>query len=315
MISFSEKIANRRSESKFVCIGLDPNKDFFPDEDMAGQTGLKYNYRASPVFDLFVQIIDATEDVAAAYKLNPSFYLEWRDGEAVMRRLMTEIRTRGIPTILDGKYGDVYHTNQRLANYAFDVCQADALTVNPYAGFVNIEPFLRRSGKGVIIFCESTGQTNDIQNTEIVTLPQDDQTEARMTGGSGAEAVYVQYPHYKTIEPKTVSEFVARRVSQMRYHVFAELWLTAPGDKPNRIARLREIAPSVPFLIPGVGEQGGDVATTARAAGSNCIISVSRALEYVGEGVFRGSDNFASRVQRGAVWYNHRIEQAMTQLV
>lgn len=125
-------------------------------------------------------------------------------------------------------------------------------------------------------------------------------------------------PEYEKniILPDTVSEVVAFQSEHfVRPGSKADIWLTAPGDKPDRIARLREIAPSVPFLIPGIGAQGGQVAEAAAAAQGNCLITASRSITYAAIHSANPRTDVFDAAQREAVKYNHQIEQAMTELV
>ena len=76
---------------------------------------------------------------------------------------------------------------------------------------------------------------------------------------------------------------------------------------------MRELAPTVPLLIPGVGAQGGDAVATVRAglreAGGQVtgpiIVNSSRAILYASNG-----DDFASAARRVAQQTRETLEAA-----
>ena len=53
---------------------------------------------------------------------------------------------------------------------------------------------------------------------------------------------------------------------------------------PDELRRVRELAPRVPLLVPGIGAQGGDIDATVAAGldadGAGMIVSSSRAILY-----------------------------------
>ena len=76
------------------------------------------------------------------------------------------------------------------------------------------------------------------------------------------------------------------------------------NSKPPQIARVREIAPSLPLLIPGVGAQGGDAAATLKAGlrkdgeliSGPIIVNSSRAILYASQG-----EDFAHAARNAAL--------------
>lgn len=317
MTSFNEQILARHAEGKYLCVGLDPTGSYDTMVRPPGQFSMKYNFRGSKVFDYMMNVIENTHNVAAAYKINPSYYLRESDSNAIMGELISSIQYQEIPVILDGKYGDVAHTNHELSTYAFDELNVDAVTVNPYTGFANLAPFLGGSGKGVIVFCESTGKQSEIQSSRIDPDTLNGERNHRFVGSSAFPVVEFEldFDYQEKLirsRPRTISEKLAFDVDyEIESNSQADVWLTAPGDKPSQIARLRQIAPSVPFLIPGCGAQGGDVAAAVRAAGGNCLITVSRSVTSF------GADRplpFPDDIRSGAVDYNNQITQTLNVL-
>ena len=141
-MGFTEKLADaiRRSDS-LLCVGLDPDPAQMPVPDVAA-----FN-RA---------IIEATADLACAYKPNLAFYEAL--GKAGLSALEDTLKAvpGHIPVIGDGKRGDIGNTARAYARALFDVWGFDAATVNPYLGGDSVEPFLSYSGKGVFILCRTS---------------------------------------------------------------------------------------------------------------------------------------------------------------
>ena len=66
-----------------------------------------------------------------------------------------------------------------------------------------------------------------------------------------------------------------------------QLALVVGATYPAEIARVRELAPTLPLLIPGIGAQGGDAEATVRAGwrpDAPIIVSSSRAVLYASHG-------------------------------
>jgi orotidine-5'-phosphate decarboxylase len=67
---------------------------------------------------------------------------------------------------------------------------------------------------------------------------------------------------------------------------------------PAEIERVREIAPTLPLLIPGVGAQGGDAKATVKAGwrpNGPIVVNSSRAILYASSGA-----DFAQAARRVA---------------
>src|SRR6202008_3679644 len=162
----------------------------------------------------------------------------------------------GVPVILDAKRGDIGPTAAQYAREAFERYQADAATLSPYMGFDSIEPYLKYDGKGLILLCRtSNAGGSDLQ---------------AQTLGSG-DSLY---------------EHVAK-LAAGAWNRDGRLGLVVGATFPRELARGRELAPTLPRLIPGIGAQGGDAAATVRAAwraDAPIIVSSSRAVLYAGSG-------------------------------
>ena len=96
------------------------------------------------------------------------------------------------------------------------------------------------------------------------------------------------------------------------YHAVAaeaeELWLdkqnvmlVVGATFPREMSLTRKAAPSVPFLVPGIGSQNGSLASSIRNGRSSVspnslIISASRSIIYSGGGTSHGIEEAARRL-------------------
>ncbi len=193
-------------------------------------------------FELNQKIIAATRDLVCAYKPNIAFYE--KDGLPGLESLLKTIeliRETGVPAILDAKRGDIGHTAEAYAESVFQVYKADAVTVNPYLGGDSIEPFAKYEDKGVFILC--------------------------LTSNPGA--MDFQAGIYKAVAQK------AREWNKNQ-----NLGLVVGATKPEQLKEIADIAGDLPFLIPGVGAQGGDLAAAVKYGGKHPIINASRSIIF-----------------------------------
>jgi orotidine-5'-phosphate decarboxylase len=244
--------------NSLVCVGLDPEIERLP-RDIAMQP--------SPIFQFNKAIIDATADLVCAYKPQFAHYAAYEAEDQLERTIEYIHRSYpGIPVILDSKRGDVGNTALRYAIEAFERYGADAVTVNPYLGGDSLEPFLQYEDKGVIILCRTSNPGGrDLQDLDV-----------------GGRKLY-----------QVVADMAARR-----WNSRGNCSLVVGATQPRELAEVREIVGKMPFLVPGVGAQGGDVAAAVTngqtADGTGLIISSSRAILYA------GSDDTFSTAARAA---------------
>ena len=231
-----------------VCVGLDPEIERFPPQVVD---------QASPIFQFNKAIIDATADIVCAYKPQFAHYAAY-EAEDQLERTIDYIQSTypGIPVILDSKRGDVGNTAERYAIEAFERYHADAVTVNPYLGGDSMEPFLKYEDKGVIILCRTSNPgAGDLQDLEV----------------GGRRLFHI------------VADLAARR-----WNSHGNCALVVGATYPRELAEVREIVGNMPFLVPGVGAQGGDVAQAVQsgqtAAGAGLVISSSRSILYASSG-------------------------------
>jgi orotidine-5'-phosphate decarboxylase len=231
-----------------VCVGLDPEPAKFP-------THLREDPDA--VFTFCRAIVDATADLACAFKPQIAHFAAL-GAEHTLQRLIAHVHEAhpGVPVILDSKRGDIGSTAQHYATEAFDRYAADAVTLNPYLGKDSVQPFLDRADRGVVLLCRTSNPgAKDFQDLVCDGLP-----------------LY-----------QRVAETVARD-----WNANGNCLLVVGATWPQELAAVRALVGDLPFLVPGVGAQGGDVeavVTNGKTAdGAGLVISSSRAILYAGNG-------------------------------
>ena len=259
-------LAAERTNASRLCVGLDPEPAKFP-------TAMRDD--PARIFDFCAAIVDATADLAIAFKPQIAYFAAHR-AEDQLERLVAHIHARapGVPVILDAKRGDIGATAEQYAREAFVRYRADAVTLSPFMGFDSVEPYLAYDGKGAILLCRTSNPGGD---------------DLQMQRLEGGERVY---------------ERIAR-LAAGPWNRNGQLGLVVGATYPAEIARVRELAPTLPLLVPGIGAQGGDAAA-ALAAGwrrdaaghttGAIVVNSSRAILYAGNGA-----DFAERARAAAL--------------
>jgi orotidine-5'-phosphate decarboxylase len=228
-----------------------------------------------PLFTFGRAIVEATADLVCAYKPNLAFWLaEGPAGYQELQALIAEIPSH-LPVILDAKFNDVGHTAAAYARAAFDTLGADAVTANPYLGQDTLRPFLDRAERGVFLLARTSN-------------PSAPELQDRRVGNS---------PLYQE---------VAHLAARWDTELAGTCGLVAGATYPEELARLREIAPALPFLIPGVGAQGGNLEAAVvhgpAAGGAGPVVNSSRGIIYASSG-----PDFAEAARNTAAELRERI--------
>jgi orotidine-5'-phosphate decarboxylase len=243
-------LAAQAQQRSMLCVGLDPEPSRFP-APWAGD--------AQRIFDFCAAIVDATADLACAFKPQIAYFAA-HSAESQLERLIAHIQQVApqVPVILDAKRGDIGATAEQYAAEAFERYGADAVTLSPFMGFDSVAPYLKYESKGAILLCRTSNAGGaDLQ-------------DQRLADG---DRLY---------------ERIAR-LAQTQWNRHGQLGLVVGATVPADIARVRELAPSLPLLIPGVGAQGGDAEQAVRsgwradAQGRTTgavIVNSSRAILY-----------------------------------
>jgi orotidine-5'-phosphate decarboxylase len=226
-------------------------------------------------------IIDATFDLVCAYKLNLAFYEALDDGIDCLKRTVKYIPD-DIPVIGDAKRGDIGNTAKAYAKALFVTYGFDAATVNPYLGFDSMEPFIEQWDKGIFILCRTSNPgAADFQNLHLI------------------------------VNRKRISlfEIVALRAAQWNKQG-NNIGLVMGATYPEELKMIRQDYPDMLFLIPGIGAQGGDLASAVRYginAWKQAIFSSSRQIIYASKG-----RDFAEAARRVALPLRDEINHLLS---
>lgn len=211
------------------------------------------------VADFNKAIIEATSDLVCAYKPNFAFYEALGDeGMQALKQTVKAIPS-GIPIIADAKRGDIGNTSKAYARALFEVYGFDAATINPYLGSDAVEPFIQFSDKGIFILCRtSNAGAADFQSLQCIS-------------SKGTRPLF---------------EIVADKAQE--WNKTGNVGLVVGATYPDELKIIRRKLPNMPFLIPGIGTQGGDVAATVKNGtspqGDKAIINSSRQILYASKG-------------------------------
>lgn len=248
-MSFIGRInAAQQANNSLLCVGWDPELDKFP---------AHLQSQPDALFDFFKAIVDATADLVCCFKPQIAHFAALGAEDALLRLIQyTQATYPAIPVILDAKRGDIGSTAEKYAQEAFVRYGADAVTLNPYLGKDSIDPFLKFADKGVILLCRTSNPgAEDIQDLDC--------------------------------NGKPLYQRVAEIIST-QWNANKNCLLVVGATWPQQLAEVRAIVGDMPFLVPGVGAQGGDVEQiikNGRGKDSNAlIISSSRAILYAGNG-------------------------------
>ncbi|MBS1262212.1 MAG: Orotidine 5'-phosphate decarboxylase [Calditrichaeota bacterium] len=249
---FGERLATA-ARNGHLCIGLDPVPDRLPGPLREDRNGVTH---------FLQEIVRLTAPFAAAYKPNLAFFEALGDrGEEALHWTIEAVRLVAPHAIVigDGKRGDIGSTAERYAHALFERWRFDAVTVNPYFGTDGVIPFLARPEKGAFLLAAT----------------------------SNPSAVEVQHPAADVSLPAVIA-----RLARDEWNENRNVGLVVGATRGAEMERLRAESGDLPWLIPGIGAQGGDLADAVRhgigAGGIPSLINVSRSVLYASDG-----DDFA----------------------
>ncbi len=246
-LEFSRKLQNAWDASGgALCVGLDPIIDRMPPAIATGPR---------PVLAFNKLIIDLVGDLVCAFKPQAAHHGAV-GAEADLAETIAYIRERWPKAviILDAKRGDIDSTARMYSREAFERYDADAVTVNPYMGEEAVLPFLTRADRAAVVLCRTTNPSAGlIQRAEV-----------------DGEPLFA----------------VIARLAEAAWNGLGNVMLVVGSTQIADMERVRRAAPTIPFLVPGVGEQGGSAAAAmkagARADGRGLVVSASRSILYAG---------------------------------
>ncbi len=248
--------ARVRRTGTLLCLGLDPDPAAFPRGFGADAAGAERFTRL---------LVDAALPYAAAVKVNLAFFEAFGSaGLAALERVRASLPA-DVPFIADAKRGDIGTTTARHATALYDGLGAHAVTVAPYVGAKALAPLLERAGRCVYVLCRTSNPgAGELQDLAV---------GPDQGSGAPAEALYLR----------------VARLALAWQATYGTVGLVVGATAPAELAAVRRIVPGLPFLVPGVGAQGGDAGTVrdraaasdgplAGSSGRGVLINVSRGI-------------------------------------
>lgn len=226
-----DKLYDRVAKLGFVCVGLDTSMDYIPDfmkEDKEIHQAL---------FDFNKEIIDATKDVCAIYKLQIAYYESYGlEGMLAYKNTLDYLRSLDLLTIGDVKRSDIAASATMYAKAHFEGdFEVDFMTLNPYMGMDSISPYLPylESGeKGVFVLLRTSNPgANDFEVLET----------------NGEELFYTIGDKLKEVNDKYIGE-----------SGYGPIGLVVGATHSEEVENIRKRYDKMFFLIPGFGAQAAD---------------------------------------------------------
>jgi|SRR5215213_9939541 len=269
-------IAKANAAGLFVCVGLDSELGRIP-PGLVASSGSQFEFNR--------RIIDATADLAAAYKPNSAFYeAEGSAGIDALAKTIEHIRAVAPHAliVLDCKRGDIGSTNRGYVEAAFRVLGADAITIHPYLGLEAMREFLVDPRLGAFVLCRTSNPgAGEFQDLRVST----------------------------DLGERPLFEVVAHHV-RTDWNENNNCGLVVGATYPEELASIRALAPKLPFLIPGIGAQGGDLGATIESSGirdgAPTIINSSRGIIFASSGA-----EFAQAARAATQSLNTEIAQLL----
>ncbi len=251
------------------------------DPDMEKIPSLFLN-SADPMLEFMRAVVRATAEWAVAYKPNFAFYEALGlKGLRALEAIMMELPKQAI-SIADAKRADIGNTSRLYAKAFFETWGFDAVTVPPYMGYDSIEPFLAYKEKLSFVLCLTSNRGAE------------DFEERKLQGG---ERLY---------------EAVLHKANE--WNQFGNVGLVAGATRTEALHEIRQAAPELCLLIPGVGAQGGSLTEAIRYGvdkeKASAVINIGRALIYP-EGEYKTVSAFEQAIAKRAEEHVQKMRQAL----
>ena len=225
-------------------------------------------------------VIETTAEFAAAYKFNLAFFEALgAPGMAMLERVRAAIPSDCF-VIADAKRGDIGTTAKMYATALFDHLGADAATVNPLMGRDSAAPFLEWADRLTYFLV--------------------------LTSNPGAQDFLLQGGLYRRLAESICS-----------WNEHGNCGFVIGATRGDEIREVRGLAPSVPFLVPGVGAQGGDMAGVIERGAMDGSVGAPSApsglLFHVTRGVLplSGEGDVGERMYAMAQDWRNQVREAM----
>lgn len=266
-----ELFRNIKKKTSFLCVGLDTDFKKIP------KTLLEKPY---PVFEFNRRIIDATEDLAVAYKPNLAFYESLGAAGWISLEMTVNYIRKNFPDIFiiaDAKRGDIGNTSTMYANAFFKNLDVDAVTLSPYMGRDSIQPYLEFQNKWSIIL--------------------------GLTSNAGSE----DFQQLNTRDGSMIYEEVIRTAAS--WGTQENLMFVVGATKADQIASIRKLVPEHFLLVPGIGAQGGNLEEVFMNCHTNkcgMLVNVSRSIIYADV-----TNRFEISARQKAIEYRDQMESLL----
>ena len=278
-MTFAQKLQQRiQGTNSRVCLGIDPRPRAHPltHPDRFGGDPAQV---AKAIVFYFRGIVEATEDLVACYKPQSAFFEALGiPGLIALAQIIADIKSRGVPVILDAKRGDIGSTSEAYAqSYLADgVFGSDALTVNPYLGLDTLEPFIDQAveaKRGLFVLVKTSNPgSGDFQD--------------------------VQLEDGRKLYEKVADDLATLAKGHLNGTSYSPIGAVVGATHPQELKTLRTRLPHSILLVPGYGTQGGSAEDVVHAFDQNglgAIVSSSRALTYATQG-----DDFAEQAREAS---------------
>jgi orotidine-5'-phosphate decarboxylase len=262
-------------KKSFLCVGLDVDLNKIPQHLLESE---------DPIFEFNKAIIDATHDLAVAYKPNIAFFEAYGlKGWTSLQKTIDYINEKHpeIFTIADAKRGDIGNTSSMYAKAFFEDLNFDSVTVAPYMGKDSVEPFLAFENKHTIMLALTSNEgAFDFQTLQV--------------NGTRGEAKELYKHVLETSKTWKNSENLMYVIGATKAEYFTEV---------------RKIVPDSFLLVPGVGAQGGSLSEVCKYgmnANVGLLINSSRAIIYASNGT-----DFADAARIEALKMQQEMEEIL----
>ncbi|MFA4908009.1 MAG: orotidine-5'-phosphate decarboxylase [archaeon] len=228
-MNYSEFLLQTAEANKSIaCLGLDPVLEKIP---------AKGNSVEEKITNFYSEIINACVSsgvLPGACKPNYAFYAQYGwDGLRALRNVCALVKENVFPLILDAKRGDIGKTSDAYAKEVFEFWGVDAVTVAPYMGADSVLPFIKWSekyGKGVYVLNRTSNEgAKELQNLDVK-----------------GEPLYI---------------VVSRKITEWGKNASGNVGAVVGATNISELQRIHDFFSgqsfSAPYLIPGVGGQGG----------------------------------------------------------
>ena len=231
---------------------------------------------AGSLLDFCCAVVDQTADLVCAYKPNLAHWLRF-GGEGIdALGILTRYIPDAIPVILDAKFGDIDATAGHYRQFAFETLGAQAVTLNPYIGTDSIRPFLDDPARGVFVLSRTSNVTGN---------------------------------EFQAVGTPPLYEQVARQMVALSANQPGQIGLVVGATQPDELRAVRSIVPNLPFLVPGIGAQGGPLDAAIQYGptvdGIGPVITIGRAILYGAE-----TETVQGRAERYRVQINQSKDDA-----